>query len=205
MEGAETHVVRPPARELNVVLHHIDNAHRVDDTFDVRWIYVSHFATILLHMHNLPPSRARLATQRSPLALHPFPSARHRKGCLPSEIGNHPSKAAPLPCLAVGQARPTIRSPYANPQARVLSHPARNNHRQAPQFQLLPTNTQRPAPNKLRPRTPTFSPHNAPHLPPSITERFHAVKVQKIEGSITHIPPKRRRYSLRTNAHQIRT
>ena len=61
------------------------------------------------------------------------------------------------------------------------------------------------APNKLRPRTHTFSPHNAPHLPPSIMERFHAVKVQKIEGSITHIPPKRHRHSLRANSHQIRT
>lgn len=163
MERAETHVVRPPAGELNVVLHHIDNAHRVDDTFDVRWIYVSHFATILLHMHNLPPSRARRATQRPPLALHPSPSARsptrHRKGCLPSEIGDHPPSAAPLSCLAVGQARPTIRFPYANPQARAPSHPARNNHRQAPQFQLLRTNTQRSAPNKSSHGLPPFPSH----------------------------------------------
>lgn len=54
MEGAEAHEVRPPAGKLNVAPHHIDNAHRADDTLDVRWIYISHFATDLQLMHRSP-------------------------------------------------------------------------------------------------------------------------------------------------------
>ena len=162
MERAETHVVRPPAGELNVVLHHIDNAHRVDDTFDVRWIYVSHFATILLHMHNLPP-KPNAASDATPAASTPsFPI---------STLPSAPSKGdAPL-----GNRQPSVKSgtaplPRRRPSATDNPLPIRKSAGSRP----FPPRTEQPS-------------ASAPI--PASTHQHPTARAQQVEASDSHLFP----------------
>ena len=149
------------------------------------------------------PSAARDATPSA--SIPSFPISTPSKGVSPLGNRQPPAKrgAAPLPLRrpsASDNPSPIRKSAGPRPVPPRTEQPSASTPIPASTHQYAASRAQ-----QIRPRTPTFPPRNAPHLPPPITKRFHAVKVQKIEGTVTHIPPKRRRYSLRANAHQIRT